>query len=194
MARYRRCSAPDGTTCQTCRRDTPTPSRRTGPGRCVDLSALKQPPPPPPACRGTSGVTGAIEVTEANFEAEVLARSSQIPVVVLLWTPRSDASVQLGDMLGALAPEDGGTWSLATVNVDTTPRVAQVFGVQAVPTVVAVAGGQPMSSFQGPQPPDQLRRWVDSLLSATAGKLSGVAEEPEEVDPEWSGARAPGRR
>ncbi len=48
------------------------------------------------------------------------------------------------------------------MNVDTTPRVAQMFGVQAVPTVVALAGGQPISSFQGPQPPDQLRQWVDS--------------------------------
>ena len=76
-------------------------------------------------------------------------------------------------MLAALADADGGKWALATVNVDTTPRVAQIFGVQAVPTVVAVAGGQPLSSFEGAQPPEQLRRWVDSLLDATAGKLDG---------------------
>jgi putative thioredoxin len=69
--------------------------------------------------------------------------------------------------------------------------VAQVFGVQAVPTVVAVAGGQPISSFEGVQPPEQLRRWVDSLLSATAGKLGG-ADQPEDaevVDPELERAR-----
>jgi putative thioredoxin len=135
-------------------------------------------------------VTGAVQVTEANLEAEVLVRSSEIPIVVLLWTPRSDASVQLGEALGALAQADGGTWSLAMVNVDTTPRVAQMFGVQAVPTVVALAGGQPISSFQGPQPPDQLRQWVDSLISATAGKLSGVPEQPEQADPELEQARA----
>jgi len=135
-------------------------------------------------------VTGAVQVTEANLEAEVLVRSSEVPVVVLLWTPRSDASVQLGDALGALAQADGGTWSLAMVNVDTTPRVAQMFGVQAVPTVVALAGGQPISSFQGPQAPDQLRQWVDSLISATAGKLGGVPEQPEQADPELEQARA----
>ena len=134
-----------------------------------------------------------MEVTEANFEAEVLQKSNQVPVVVLLWSPRSDASVQLGDTLGSLAAEDGGKWSLATVNVDSTPRVAQIFGVQAVPTVVALAAGQPLSSFQGPQPPDQLRGWLDSLLNATAGKLSGGAEvgdEPERVDPELAQARS----
>jgi putative thioredoxin len=56
---------------------------------------------------------------------------------------------------------------------------------------VALAAGQPISSFQGLQPPDQLRRWVDSLLSATAGKLrgSGGSEEDAVVDPELAAAR-----
>jgi putative thioredoxin len=112
--------------------------------------------------------------------------------VVLLWSPRSDASVQLGDVLASLAAADGGKWSLATVNVDVVPRVAQMFGVQAIPTVVALGGGQPLSSFQGMQPPEQLRGWIDSLLSATAGKLSGggAGEDPEQVDPELAQARA----
>jgi putative thioredoxin len=158
----------------------------------VDLSALKQ---PPPSRDGAAAAPGGVEVTEANLEAEVLVRSSQVPVVVLLWSPRSEASAQLGDALAQLANADGGKWSLATVNVDAVSRVAQMFGVQAVPTVVALAAGQPLSSFQGPQPPEQLRKWVDSLLNATAGKLGdagdgGDAEEPEQVDPELAQARA----
>jgi putative thioredoxin len=132
-----------------------------------------------------------VEITEANFEAEVLARSNEVPVVVLLWSPRSDASVQLADVLGGLAAADNSKWSFATVNVDAAPRVAQIFGVQAVPTVVALAAGQPIASFQGTQPPEQLRRWIDSLLSATAGKLSGGPDtgEPEQVDPGLAKAR-----
>lgn len=154
----------------------------------VDLSALKQRPASEAAA---SGGPGGVEITEANLEAEVLVRSGQIPVVVLLWSPRSDASVALGQTLAELATADAGKWSLATVNVDTTPRVAQMFGVQAVPTVVALAGGQPISSFQGPQPADQLRRWIDSLLDAVAGKLpgSGDPDQPEQVDPEVAQAR-----
>jgi len=156
----------------------------------IDLSALKQ--PPAASGGGATAPGGGVEVTEANLEAEVLVRSSQVPVVVLLWSPRSEASVQLGDALADLAAADGGKWSLATVNVDTTPRVAQMFGVQAIPTVVALGAGQPLSSFQGMQPPEQLRGWIDSLLSATAGKLSGGgdAEDPEQVDPELAQARA----
>jgi len=157
----------------------------------VDLSALKQQTAPAGEGDGGAAQPNGLEITEANLEAEVLVRSSQIPVVVLLWSPRSEASAQLGDALAQLAAADAGKWSLATVNVDAVPRVAQMFGVQAVPTVVALAAGQPLASFQGSQPPDQLRRWVDSLLNATAGKLSGAGdgEEPEQVDPELSQAR-----
>jgi putative thioredoxin len=157
----------------------------------VDLSALKQ--RPATAGEGDTGASqpNGVEITEANLEAEVLVRSSQMPVVVVLWSPRSEASAQLGDVLAQLSAADGGKWSLATVNVDAVPRVAQMFGVQAVPTVVALAAGQPISSFQGLQPPEQLRQWVDSLLNATAGKLGGAAdgEEPEQVDPELAKAR-----
>lgn len=169
----------------------PRPSIGPALAGAVDLSALKQRPSTEAAGSG-GAAPGGIEVSEANFEAEVLVRSNQVPVVVLLWSPRSDSSVALGQTLADLAAADGGKWSLATVNVDTTPRVAQMFGVQAIPTVVALAAGQPISSFQGSQPGDQLRRWVDSLLNATAGKLAGTGEpgEPEEVDPEVAQARA----
>lgn len=157
------------------------------------MSGLKQRAQQTPSSAGSStpAPPGATEVTEANFEAEVLVRSDEVPVVVLLWSPRSDACVELLDTLSALAAEDNGTWSLATVNVDVAPRVAQIFGVDAVPTVVALAAGQPLSSFQGLQPPEQLRRWVDSLLSATAGKLRGASgsEQAAEVDPELAQAR-----
>src|ERR1700754_1131496 len=161
-------------------------------GGAVDLSALKQPPPSAGETRGdgSAGAAG-VEVNEANFEQEVLLRSNQVPVVVLLWSPRSDVCLQLADILSDLAAADNGKWSLASVNVDVAPRVAQIFGVEVVPTVVALGAGQPLSSFQGMQPPEQLRRWIDSLLSATAGKLGGAADsdEPEEVDPALAQAR-----
>ncbi|GBG39767.1 thioredoxin family protein [Mycobacterium montefiorense] len=162
----------------------------------VDLSGLKQPAQQSASAgaapdRPAPGGPGTTEVTEANFEAEVLIRSDEVPVVVVLWSPRSEACVELVDTLSVLAGQDDGKWALATVNVDVAPRVAQIFGVEAVPTVVALAAGQPMSSFQGSQPADQLRRWLDQLLSATAGKLKGATSsgDDEEVDPALDQAR-----
>jgi putative thioredoxin len=160
-------------------------------GGAVDLSALKQPPPSAGEAHGDGSAAAGVEINEANFEQEVLLRSNQVPVVVLLWSPRSDVCLQLADILSGLAAADNGKWLLASVNVDVAPRVAQIFGAEVVPTVVALGAGQPLSSFQGMQPPEQLRRWIDSLLSATAGKLGEAADsdEPEEVDPALAQAR-----
>ena len=119
-----------------------------------------------------------MEITESNLEAEVLVRSSEVPVVNCCGRRAARSASPWPTHSGALAAADKGTWSLATINVDAVPRLAAMFGVEAVPTVVALAGGQPIASFEGPQPPSQLRRWIDSLLAATAGKLSGPPGSP----------------
>lgn len=166
----------------------------------VDLSGLKQRAQQTsagPAPRGPSTEPGApggpeiIQVTEDNFEEAVINRSDEVLVVVLLWSPRSELCVELLETLSTLAAEDGGKWALAAANVDAAPGIARAFGVQAVPTVVALAAARPLSSFEGPQPADQLRVWLDKLLAATEGKLRGPSGsgQPEEVDPVLAGAR-----
>ncbi|KRQ31460.1 MULTISPECIES: tetratricopeptide repeat protein [Mycobacteroides] len=179
----------------------PRPAMAAAMSGAVDLSALKQRAQEPTAPREPSaGDAWTVEVTEANLEAEVLAQSNRVPVIVLLGSPRSEASAALAATLGDLVAQDRGKWALARVNVDTSPQIAQVFGVQAVPTVVAVAAGRPITSFAGPQPADQLRRWLDSILDAVAGKLPdatapdgedvGESEYPEEsTDPALAAAR-----
>lgn len=167
----------------------PRPSIGPALAGAVDLSALKQRAQQNASAEaGAAGVTPSAsrgtEITEANFEVHVLDRSNEMPVVVLLWSPRSEVCLELVDILSSLAAADNGKWSLATVNVDEVPRVAQIFGVQVAPTVVALAAGQPISSFQGMQRADQLRRWLDSLLAATAGKLSGPIDSDDSVQPD----------
>lgn len=159
----------------------------------VDLSGLKeraqakqQAPAGAPAADGTSVI-----VTEANFEAEVLQRSMQVPVVVALASPRSRISLELTDLLERLASEDKGSWVLAKVEVDSNIRIAQAFGVQAIPTVVAVAAGQPLADYTGGPGEPSPRQWIDAVLRATEGKLSGPAsaEAEEEVeDPRFTAA------
>ena len=163
----------------------------------VDLSGLKQraqKAAPPAGAGGANPRAGrsGVPITEVNFEDEVILRSDEVPVVVVLWSPRSAVCVELVDDLSALEAESDGSWALAPVNVDASPEIAQIFGVQAVPTVVAIAAGQPIASFQGPQPAEQLRLWIDSLLDATAGKLSGPpgGHQEAEADPALVAARS----
>jgi putative thioredoxin len=148
---------------------------------------------PPP-----SGVV--VAVTEAAFQTEVLDRSFQVPVVVDLGSPRAQPSAVLTPLLEKLALEHAGTWVLATVDVDVNPRIAQAFGVQAIPSVFAVIKGQPMELFQGALPEPALRELLAELLrvaeaNGVNGRVEGVeapdaeAAEPEPVgDPRFDAA------
>ncbi|MFF3227894.1 tetratricopeptide repeat protein [Nocardia suismassiliense] len=152
----------------------------------VDLSGLKQPPAGAP---GAAANGGDYAVNEANFETKVLRRSVQVPVVVALYSQRSPGSVELVRTLERLVGEANGTWDLATVEAEANMRIAQAFGVQGIPTVIAVAGGQPLADFQGAQPEPQVRQWLSAVIDAVAGKLPG-GEEPQEAqeDPRFVAA------
>ncbi|WP_033262189.1 tetratricopeptide repeat protein [Amycolatopsis vancoresmycina] len=173
----------------------------------VDLSALKaraeaaqrQPAPParpagdgPPQAGASDAV---IDVTEATFQAEVVERSLHQLVVVDLWAEWCGPCKQLSPVLERMAAESGGAWVVAKVDVDANPRIAQLFGAQSIPTIVAIAGGQPVDAFSGALPEPEIRKWITSLLDALRDKLPGIrdaeaaggpVEEPE--DPRFTEA------
>ena len=153
----------------------------------VDLSGLKsRAESRPPAGGGTPAAAGGgapadgpvttVAVDEAGFQAEVIERSMQVPVVVDLWAQWCEPCKQLSPVLEKLAAEGGGAWVLATIDIDANPRIAQAFQVQSIPMVVVVAGGQPVTSFQGVQPEPQLRDWIAQLLDALREQMPGIAE------------------
>ncbi|QUH04638.1 thioredoxin [Saccharopolyspora erythraea] len=154
----------------------------------VDLSALKSRADASarggnqqPAANGEAGAAppaggSVIDVTEATFQAEVVERSMQVPVVVDLWATWCGPCKQLSPVLERLAEEAGGSWVLAKIDVDANPRIAQLFQVQSVPTVIAIAGGQPVEAFAGAQPEPQIRQWINSLLDALRDQLPGIGQ------------------
>ncbi|MEV6774232.1 tetratricopeptide repeat protein [Nocardia sp. NPDC051030] len=144
----------------------------------VDLSALKQPPV------AASEVPAGHTVTEADFETKVLRRSAQVPVVVALYSQRSPGSVELVRLLERLVGEAGGDWDLAIIEAEANMRIAQAFGVQGIPTVIAVAAGQPLADFTGNQPEEQVTQWIAAVLDAVRGKLPGVGGEGGEEEPQ----------
>ncbi len=151
---------------------------------------------------GTAGGTGAavVDVTEATFQAEVVERSMQQLVVVDLWADWCGPCKQLSPVLERLAGESNGAWVLAKVDVDANPRIAQLFGAQSIPTVVAIAGGQPVDAFAGALPEPQVRQWLDRLLTALKDKLPGVqaaaqqAAEQAPPDPRFTEAEEAAQR
>ncbi len=120
------------------------------------------------------GTTSVLDVTEHSFQTDVVDRSMQVPVIVDLWATWCGPCKQLSPVLERLAEAAGGAWVLAMVDVDANPRIAQLFGVQSIPTVVAIAGGQPIDAFAGARPEPQVRQWITSLLDALRDQLPGV--------------------
>jgi putative thioredoxin len=175
----------------------------------VDLAALKARseaaarPQPSAASQSPAGGGGGsrfvIDVTEASFQPDVLERSMQVPVVVDLWATWCGPCKQLSPVLERLAEAGNGAWLLAKVDIDANPRIAQAFGVQSIPMVVAVVGGQPVDAFNGALPEPQVRDWIRSLLDALRDRMpaireaegaAGAADEPEEEpdDPRFTAA------
>ncbi|MGY4099793.1 tetratricopeptide repeat protein [Nocardia sp. R16R-3T] len=151
----------------------------------VDLSSLKQPP------AGASGAGGGdFAVSEADFETKVLRRSTQVPVVVVLYSQRSPGSVELVRTLERLVREDAGAWDLATVEAEANMRIAQAFSVKGIPTVIAVAGGRPLADFEGAQPEPQVRQWLSAVVEAVGGQLEGGEQPQAAEDPRFTAAEA----
>lgn len=147
---------------------------------------------------GSAPAGVVVDVTEATFETEVIQRSQQVPVVLDLWATWCEPCKTLSPILETLAAEYGGRFVLAKIDVDAEQRIAAVFQVQSIPSIVAVIGGQPVPLFQGALPEPQVRQYIDELLKVAAqagvtGTLSGDTPEPEAeveepVDPRFAAA------
>ena len=159
---------------------------------------------PTPTSVGSGGAGGGLAVPlvvdiDAASLRDVAEVSTQVPVIVILHSPRSQVSSDLAAVLEQLAGQYAGRFQLAATGV----LPGELLQAQAVPTVVALIAGQPVPMFQGSVPEEQLRSVIDQLLEvAAANGVSGTiavdatastgaqAEEPEETEVERAAREA----
>lgn len=127
------------------------------------------------------------DVDESTFTS-LVAISDRVPVVIDLWAEWCEPCKQLSPVLERVVTSYGGRLVLAKVDVDANPRLQQAFGVQSIPTVVALIKGQPVPLFQSALPEPQVQAYFDELLKlAGENGVTGYAAvggaEPEPAGP-----------
>jgi putative thioredoxin len=155
----------------------------------VDLSSLGNAPSSAAPAAGGSYV---VDVTEQTFQSDALEASMQHVVVLSLWSPRSPQSTQFNQVLATVTDSYDGRLTLAQVDVDANPAIAQALGAQGVPLLVGLVKGQPVPLFQGTADEADVRRYFDQLLAVAeqngltgrAGPIGGAPAGPSEVEDE----------
>ena len=138
--------------------------------RAIDLSALAAKKTPPQDSVSTGG-SARRDVDENSLVKEIIPSSKQVPVILVVWSPRSEESQLLVQALEALHRKHNETaqrWSLAVLNADAQPAVAQALRVATIPTVLAIIAEQVAPLFDSMIPADQLEVVLNKVVELAA--------------------------
>ena len=141
-------------------------------GQAFDLSSLTKPKVDP------STPMAGIEVSVENLSSDILPMSLVRPVIVLMWSLRSPESVEMIKVLGKLEIDYKEAFSLARVDIEAHPQVAQAFQTKTVPYAVAIIAEQMVPLFEQSYPEAQVRMVIDKVL--TLASEQGVGQAPAE--------------
>ena len=118
-----------------------------------------------------------IEVTIANFEAEVIEASKTTPVLVDFWAPWCGPCKTLGPLLERVETDYAGRFKLVKIDSDQEQQLAGAFGIRSIPTCVLLMNGQPVDGFTGAIPEGEIKAFLDKHLPAGEPEAEAAPEE-----------------
>jgi len=125
-----------------------------------------------------------IDVTIANFEAEVVTASMTTPVLIDFWAPWCGPCKSLGPILEKVEAEYAGRFKLVKIDSDQEQQLGAAFGIRSIPTCILMMNGQPVDGFAGALPEGKVKEFLDKHLPpASESEEPELALEEESTDP-----------
>jgi putative thioredoxin len=110
------------------------------------------------------------DVSDAEFDAAVIARSREVPVLVDFWAAWCGPCRVLGPVLEKLAAQRGGEFELVKVDTDKNPAAARRYQVRGIPHVVLFKDGEPADQFTGALPETAVRAFLSKHIPSAVDR------------------------
>jgi thioredoxin 1 len=104
----------------------------------------------------------ALEVTDGNFHDVIM--NAEVPALVDFWAVWCGPCRVVAPIVEELAEEYAGRAVIGKMDVDQNKQVATQLGIQAIPTLIIVKGGQIADRIVGVVDKKSLRARLDALL------------------------------
>lgn len=103
-----------------------------------------------------------IEITDSNFDAEVL--KSDQPILVDFWAAWCGPCRAIAPVIKELADEYDGRIKIGKCDVDKNPQTPGTYGVRAIPTLILFSDGEVREQITGAVSKAQIVSAMNKIL------------------------------